>query len=412
MRSIWIKRVSAGLLAGLFIIGLIVFGRPRPVPVDLGTVVTGPLEVTVDEEAKTRVRHVYTVSAPVAGKVLRISHPPGSEQFSRHIGDTVVADETVLAVMQPMAPAFLDTRSRAELHAALAAADAAIKLAEAEIVRAQVVLDFSRSELQRVQVLARTNVASTKSLEKAKADADANEAALAIARAQLEVRRSERANVAAKLIEPSQGVRSETSDCCVKVRAPVSGRVLRIIQESETVVQVGTPLIEIGDPADLEVVAELLSTDAVRVEVGSPVRIDGWGGTPVTGRVTRVDPAGFVKVSALGIEEQRVRTTIDFGEPAATWARLGHDFRVIVHVVIWKADNALTLPVGALFRSGDSWAVFVVKNGRARLTTLSTGHRNSRMIEILSGLSVGDRVVLHPSDRIRDGIAVAQRDTR
>ena len=198
----------------------------------------------------------------------------------------------------------------------------------------------------------------------------------------------------------------------MKVRPPVSGRVLRIIQESEAVVQVGTPLIEIGDPADLEVVAELLSTDAVRVEVGSPVRIDGWGGIPVTGRVKRVDPAGFVKVSALGIEEQRVRTTIDFAEPAATWARLGHDFRVIVHVVTWKADAVLTLAAGALFRSGDSWAVFVVKNGRARLTTLSTGHRNNRTVEILSGLSAGDRVVLHPSDRIRDGVTVAQRDTR
>ena len=353
MQPIWITRVSGGLLAGLLVIGLIVFGWPRPVPVDLGNVVAGQLEVTIDEEAKTRVRHIYTVSAPVAGKVLRISNPPSSERFSLHVGDIVVASETVLAVMQPMAPAFLDTRSREELHAALAAADAAIKLAEADIVRAEVVLGLSRSELQRVQSLARTNVASTKSLEKAKADADANDAALMSAKAQLEVRRSERASVAAKLIEPSQGVRSENSNCCVKVRAPVSGRVLRIIQESESVVQAGTPLIEIGDPADLEVVAELLSTDAVRVEVGSPVWIDGWGGTPVTGRVSRVDPVGFVKVSALGIEEQRVRTTIDFVEPAATWARLGHDFRVVVHVVTWKADNVRV----AIKNDGDQLAV-------------------------------------------------------
>ena len=273
-------------------------------------------------------------------------------------------------------------------------------------------LGLSRSDLQRVQTLARTNVASTKSLEKATADVGANEAALASAKAQLEVRRSERASVAARLIEPSQGVRRESPENFVKVLAPVSGRVLRIIQESETVVQMGAPLIEIGDPVDLEVVADLLSTDAVRIEVGASVRVDGWGGVTVAGRVTRVDPAGFVKVSALGIEEQRVRTTIDFTEPPSTWSRLGHEFRVIVHVGIWKSDNVLTLPVGALFRSGDSWAVFAARNGRAKLTPITIGHRNSRKVEILSGLSAGDRVVLHPSDRIRDGVAVAQRDTR
>ena len=412
MQAIWLKRASGGLLAGVVIIGLIIFGRPRPIPVDLAVVTEGPMEVTIDDEAKTRVRHIYTVSAPVAGKVLRISHPTGSDGFSIHVGDTVVAGETVLAVMQPMSPGFLDVRSREELRAALAAADAAIKLAEAEITRTDVVLGLSRSELQRVQALARTNVASTKSLEKATADTSANDAALASAKAQLEVRRSERASVAAKLIEPSQRVRGENPESFVKVRAPVSGRVLRIIQESEAVVPTGAPLIEIGDPADLEIVSDLLSTDAVRVEVGSPVRIDGWGGGSIAGRVTRVDPAGFVKVSALGIEEQRVRTTIDFAEPVATWARLGHEFRVIVHVGIWKSDSVLTLPVGTLFRSGDSWAVFAVRNGRARLTAITSGHRNSRMVEILSGLSAGDPVVLHPSDRIRDGVAVAQRDTR
>ena len=212
MQAIWFKRIFIGLMAGLLITGLMIFGRPRPIPVDLATVTSGPMEVAIDEEARTRVRHIYTVSAPVGGKVLRISQPTGTERVSIHVGDTVVADETVLAVMQPMVPGFLDARSREELRAVLAAADAAIKLAEAEITRIEVVLGLSRSELQRVQVLARTNVASTKSLEKAKADADANDAALASAKAQLEVRRSERASVAARLIEPSQGIRSENSD--------------------------------------------------------------------------------------------------------------------------------------------------------------------------------------------------------
>jgi HlyD family secretion protein len=191
----------------------------------------------------------------------------------------------------------------------------------------------------------------------------------------------------------------------------VTGRVLKINQESEAVVQVGAPLIEIGDPLDLEVVAELLSTDAVKVDPGALVHIDGWGGPPIKGRVVRVDPAGFLKVSALGIEEQRVRTIIDFTDPPSAWSRLGHDYRVIVHVTIWSAENALTVPVSALYRKGDDWAVFAVKDGRARTTVVKIGRRNSRMAEVLSGISAGVQVVLHPSDRVRDGTAVLERQS-
>lgn len=161
----------------------------------------------------------------------------------------------------------------------------------------------------------------------------------------------------------------------------------------------------------LEVVADLLSTDAVQIRTGSSVRIDGWGGTPIEGRVVRVDPAGFVKVSALGIEEQRVRTTIDFADPAETWSRLEHDYRVIVHVTVWSADDVLTVPVGALFRQGEEWAVFAVKDGRANATIVKIGHRNGRVAEVLSGLSAGDRVVLHPSDRIKKGVPVSERES-
>src|SRR5262249_18508166 len=163
---------------------------------------------------------------------------------------------------------------------------------------------------------------------------------------------------------------------------------------------------------DLEVVADLLSTDAVQIKVGAPVRIDGWGGPTIMGKVVRVDPAGFLKVSALGIEEQRVRVTIDFVDTPATWSQLGHDYRVIVHVAIWSADDALTVPVSALFRKGDEWAVFAVDNGRARTTAVKIGHRNNRVAEVLAGLPAGAQVVLHPSDRIVDGIRVAQRGLR
>jgi HlyD family secretion protein len=369
------------------------------------------MEVTVDDEAKTRVRHIYTVSAPIAGKVLRISHAFGDQGISVHVGDQVKAAETIVAVMQPAVPSFLDVRSREELQAMLAAADAAVALAEAEVRRIEASLEFSRGEFRRAEALARTNTISVRTLEKAKLDVQTNEAALASAKAQLDVRGSERASVAARLIDPSSVAAPSNPSCCIQLRAPVTGVVLKIIQDSEAVVQAGAPLLDIGDPLDLEVIADLLSTDAVQIKPGSLVRIDGWGGSPIQGRVTRVDPAGFLKVSALGIEEQRVRTTIDLVGPAESWSRLGHDYRVIVHVTIWSAENVLRVPVGALFRKGDDWAVFSVTDGRARATLVKIGNRNNRTAEVLSGLSDGERVVVHPSDRVRDGAAVAERET-
>jgi HlyD family secretion protein len=368
------------------------------------------MEVTVDDEGKTRVRHIYTISAPVAGKVLRISTP--DHGMSRHVGDEVTADETVVAVMQPMTPSFVDIRSREELEAAVTAAEAAVTQAEAEVRRLSAALDFSRTELQRAQTLVRTQAISVQALDKAKFEVDTNEASLASAKAQIEVRRGIRASLAARLIDPSSVGTPSNPICCIQLRAPVTGRVLRIVQESEAVVQMGAPLIEIGDPRDLEVVADLLSTDAVRIAPGSHVSIDGWGGPPIEGRVVRIDPAGFLKVSPLGIEEQRVRVTIDLVDPPEAWSRLGHDYRVIVHVTTWKSDSVLTLPIGALFRKGDEWAVFAVKGGRAHATPVQIGHRNARAAEILSGLAEGDRVVLHPSDRVREGVAVAERETR
>ncbi len=410
MRANWMKRAGWALVLGVILAGVIWFAWPRPLAVDLAIVTKAPMEVTIDDEAKTRVRHVYTVSAPVAGKVLRISHPFGDRGISVHVGDQVTADETVVAVMRPTTPSFIDARSREELQAALAAAEAAVNLAEAEVRRMEAALEFSRGELRRAETLARTDAVSVRSLEKARFDVVTNEAMLASAKAQREVRRYERASVAARLIEPSSAPPQLNSACCIQLRAPVTGRVLKIIQDSEAVVAAGAPLIEIGDPRDLEVVADLLSNDAVQIKPGARVRIDGWGGSTIQGRVIRVDPAGFLKVSALGIEEQRVRTTIDFVDPPEAWSRLGHDYRVIVHVVIWNAQDALSVPVGALFRKGEDWAVFAIKDGRARATVVKIGHRNNRMAEILSGLLEGDQVVLHPSDRVKDGISVSKRE--
>ena len=412
MDTTWTKRAPWIVVAGLALGVLVWFAWPAPLVVDIGIVSKGPMEVTIDDDGKTEVRHVYTVSAPIAGKVLRISQPAGDEGVSRHVGDQVTANETVVAVMQPTVPGFIDFRTREEAEAAVAAADGAVKYAESEVHRLEAAVTFYRAEFVRTQALARTQTVSVQALDKAKFDAESNEASLASAKAQVQVWQSVRASLAARLIDPSGAVSPSNPGCCIQLRAPVSGRVLKINQESEAPVQAGTPLIEIGDPLDLDVVADLLSTDAVQIKIGAPVRIDGWGGPSIRGRVTKVDPAGFLKVSALGIEEQRVRTTIDFTDPPEFWSRLGHDYRVIVHITAWSASDALTAPVAALFRQGENWAVYAVEDGRAQVRQITIGHRNNRSAEVLSGLSAGDRVILHPSDRIQQGISVAQRETR
>jgi HlyD family secretion protein len=286
-----------------------------------------------------------------------------------------------------------------------------VKQAESEVRRLEAAVTFYRTELARQEALALTKTSSVQALDKAKFDAATNEAALTSAKAQVEVWQGVRASLAARLIEPSTVPAPSNPTCCIDVRAPVTGRVLKINQESEAVVQAGSPLIEIGDPRDLEVIADLLSIDAVQINPGAPVRIDGWGGPPIQGKVTRVDPAGFLKVSALGIEEQRVRVTVDFADASEEWARLGHDYRVTVHVTVWNADRALQVPVAALFRKGDDWAVYAIRDGRARAVKVEIGHRNSRTAEIISGLDEGAQVVLHPSDRITEGVRVAERKT-
>ena len=361
------------------------------------------MEVTVDDDARTRVRHIYTVSAPLAAKVMRTS---------LEAGDKVVADETIVAVMQPATPSLHDVRTHEELRTVLEAAQSAVTLAQAERQRIEAALAYSRTELERAQALVNKGVISRKALEKAMFDVETNQAALASAKAALEVRRYERDSAAARFKNPSSATSLTDPACCIQLRAPVTGSVLRRVQESEAVVQVGAPLLEIGDALDLEVVADLLSTDAVQIKPGFRVRIDGWGGSTVEGRVKRVEPAGFLKVSALGIEEQRVRVVIDFSDPPEMWSSLGHDYRVTVHIVIWASTGVLTVPVGSLFREGEDWAVFAVVNGRARVTPIKIGHRNSRFAQVISGLADGDGVVLHPSDRISDGTSVSKRETR
>jgi HlyD family secretion protein len=397
-----------GGLAAALAVFLVYAFRPQPVAVDFAEVTRGRLTVTIDEEGETRVRDVFLLSAPVAGRMRRIEI---------EVGDQVVAGETVVAEIEPVDPTLLDARSEQE-------AQAAVRAAEAEF-------DFATRELSRQRQLGERGVASAR-------DLDAAEKAWRTARANLDNARA--ALLARQVVQerrkPASGAgaaQGEAECVCIPVHAPVSGRVLRVVRESAGVVQPGEPLIEIGDPRQLEIVVDLLSADAVRVEPGQEVRIEEWGGgAMLRGRVRRVEPYGFTKVSALGIEEQRVNVVIDFTDPPETWQRLGHGYRVETRIVLWRGEDVVKLPLSALFRAEDGshaadapvsaggaatgrqvagadWAVFVEERGRARLRPVSRGHHNGLEVEITGGLEPGQRVVLHPSDRVSDGVRVVGR---
>ncbi len=382
MRSPPMHLIKRGLLAAgaaLLFLALAWALWPKPVMVEFAELQKGPLVVTVDEEGKTRIKDVYSVSTPITGKLVRLS---------LEAGDRVQKDATTVAIIEPMAPAFLDVRATRELEAQLQAAKAAVALAEAEVNQATAELEFAKSELKRAEALIRSKAISDRALERARIDGDTRQAALAKAKANLEVRRRELESAQARLIGPEEAWKGEVPvGCCVTVRAPVSGRVLRLMQESERVIVAGTPLIEIGDPDNLELVVELLSVDAVRVREGAVASVQGWGGPPLLAKVTRIEPAGFTKVSALGIEEQRVRTILKLEAGAQTADRLGHEFRVFVKISVYETSNALRVPISALFRQRGQWSVYTVERGRARAVQIDIGQRNTSFAEVLTGLS-------------------------
>jgi HlyD family secretion protein len=371
------------------------------VPVDLVAVDRGPLTVSVSDEGETRVRDMYVVSAPVPGRMRRID---------LQVGDAVVADQTLVARIEPSDPSFLDVRSAAEARAGVDAAAAARTHAAAQVRRVQAELDFARAEHERMRALAQSHTVSANDLDAAQRRARTAEAALAEAQAERQMRESEYQVARARLMTPGTA-RARIADCdCVSVHSPVSGQVLRIVNESEGVVASGTPLVEVGNPGLLEVVVDLLSADAVRVQSGQRVVIEAWGGDqPLDGTVQRVEPFGFTKVSALGIEEQRVNVVIDLTSPRERWNRLGHGYRVEPRIVLWESDGVLRVPLSALFRQGDRWAVFVEQDGRAVLRPVDIGQENGLDAEVRSGLEAGERVVLHPGDRVAPGARLTER---
>jgi HlyD family secretion protein len=390
-----------GVLALIVVIGLVVAFRPVPVAVDSIEITRGDLIVTVNDEGEARVHDVYVLSSSVAGRMRRIE---------LHPGDSVVARETIVAEIEPIDPAFLDPRSEAQARADVRAAESAEALARAGVDQAEAELEFAARQLERAEDLIGEGTISQRELDEAERAFRTRRAALATAVAALDVRVFELERARATLLSPAQTQEEQGGCACVSIRAPVNGQVLRVLQQSEGVVAAGTPLVEIGNSRDLEIVVDVLSSDAVSAAPGQRVMIDNWGGNvTLNGRVRTVEPYGFTKVSALGIEEQRVNVVIDLTSPPDEWLRLAHGYQVDARIVVAEVRNAALVPLLALFRDDGDWAVFVERDGRAELRHIVIGAQDGLQAELVQGVEVGERVILHPSDRVQDGVRVTGR---
>lgn len=399
------KRLITGprILLALFVIVLavgITFALRTPaVPADIGQAVQGPMIVTVDDLGETRVRDLYVVSAPVTGELLRVPVKPGT---------SVVPNATILARIQPMQPAPLDARAYSQAQADVRQLNDRLSADRDRVTELQAQLSFTERDFARVNSLAGRGFVAQASLDRARAARDRDKAALNMAIRMADATAHSLESAKAALLVSGT---SKKGAGALSVTSPVRGYVLRVPQESERAVVAGTPLVELGDPARLEIVTDLLSSDAVRVREGAPVLIEDWGGgRPLNGRVRLIEPYAFTKVSALGVEEQRVNVVIDFAEPLEAIRSLGHGYRATVKIVTWSAPQVLKVPISALFRAGGKWSVFTVDAANhARLRNVSIGHMNDQEVEMLAGLHAGDKVILHPSDKVRDEVKVAAR---
>ncbi len=395
-----VTRIAVGVVLAAVLALLVVSFLPQAVPVDVSPVTRGPFEQTVDEDGKTRVRDRYVVSAPLAGRVLRIQLKEGD----------AIQRRGLLAVMLPAAPALLDIRTERELNERLGAAEADRLRTQAVVERAKAALKQAKIDLQRSQQLAKENLVPPAQLERDELavtlqakELEAAEFGDDVAGHQVELAR-------AALLQARKGIDPRAAPERLEIRSPVAGRVLRVLQESEAVVALGTPLLEIADPSDLEVVVDVLTTDAVQIKPGIPVKIERYGaGTPLDGRVRLVEPSAFTKVSALGVEEQRVNVLIDLVSPPEQWKTLGDGYRVETRIIVYQEENAVKAPGGALFREGNQWAVFVMDGGKVRKRMVEVGHRNGVEATIAKGLEVGEEVIVYPSDAVKDGVRAKRR---
>lgn len=392
-------RLIAALVLAVLAGALAVRMRAPPVEVELARVTRGPMTVTIDDLAETRVHDLYTLSAPVTGELLRVPLKPGAP---------VIAGQTLLARLRPIAPGPLDARSFAQSEASVRAASAQAAAEDAQVDGAAAAGTLAERQLSRVAALRDRGFVAQAALDEARAARDRARAAHAAAKSAAAAARQQLEAARAALILPASQALGRGM---VDVRAPVSGAVLTVPQESMRVVAAGTPLVTIGDPARIELVTDLLSEDAVQVREGAAVSIEDWGGgRPLAGRVRLIEPYGFLKISALGVEEQRVNVVIDFAEPRAAWARLGHGFRTTVRIATWSTRDAMRVPIGALFRVEDGWSVFRERDdGRAEVVPVRIGHMNDDWAEVLGGLRAGDDVVLHPGEDVAEGVRLRAR---
>lgn len=393
----WIRRVLIAL-AVLAVVGLIVVAWiPNPVEVEVAEVSRGALVVTVNEDGRTRVKDRYTVSAPVAGNLAR----PDLEA-----GDSI-EQEQVLARLVPLPPPLLDSRTRAEAKARVDAAMAARRQAQAAVNRARFQRDFAKQESRRAQAVVQQGGLARSDADRAVSTYRSSEEELRSAEFGGRVAEHQLKLAQTTLMQLSgQGEEGEQ----LEIISPVAGQVLKVFQESEGVVQSGTAILELGDPAALEVVVDVLSQDATRIPAGAPALIERWGGkNPLRGHVRIVEPSAFTKLSALGVEEQRVNVIIDMDDDRELWRSLGDGYRVEARISVWEGKDVLRVPASAVFRSEDSWATFVVEGGTAVIRTVELGETNGLETEVLSGLEEGEVVIAYPSDSVRDGVSVEAR---
>lgn len=392
-------RIGITLIAVVLAGGLALGFYPRAVPVNLAAATQGPLQVTVEEEGKTRVRDRYVISAPVTGMARRID---------LSVGDSLKAGQ-VVAVIEPARSSALDPRAQAQAAAALLSAEATLAAARANARAAAAQAELARHELARAESLRNANFVSAQAIDRARAELDRSQAAKLAAEHGVTAAQFERERARATLAGATQLQGRPTVDV-LTVSTPVAAAVLKLVHESEGTVQVGSPLIEVGDPESLEVEVEVLSSQAVRIAPGAKVLFDRWGGDqPLQGIVRVIEPTGFTKISALGVEEQRVRVIADFSSPRTEWQRIGDGYRVEARFVVWEEADVLQIPTSALFRHNNGWAVFAVEDGRARLRTIQTGQRNGLQVQVLANLQAGERVIAHPDDKISDGTRVKPR---
>jgi HlyD family secretion protein len=365
--------------------------RPRPALVEVAKATVGPLRVTVDHEGQTRVRQRYVVAAPVAGRLERIRLDEG---YPVEPG----------AVVARIYPTPLDQRTLAEARARLDAAEATKREADARVQQATAALEQARRNVTRARRLRKQGNISPEDLELAELEVTTREKELAASDFAARAADFTVEAVRATLLLPSGVPAGDSEDSAVEVRSPVQGKVLRVIEENERVVLTGTPLLEIGDPSALEIVIDVLSEDAVRIRPGASVLIEDWGGDGILhARVRLVEPSGYMKISALGVEEQRVNVVADFAEP---FESMGDGYRVEARIVVWEGENVLRIPSSAMFRHDGDWNVFVVENGRARQRQIDPGQRNPIEVEIRAGLKEGETVIVHPSDLVKDGARI------